>query len=70
MKKRMAALLILALFLAPAPASPDATGPEEPPPPQQAAGGAGGGGPEEGFEDFVPTEELPADSVISFPVDI
>ena len=70
MKKRMAALLTLALFLAPAPAAPDAAGPAEPPLPRQAGAGAGGGGSEEGFEDFVPTEELPADSVISFPVDI
>jgi len=61
MKPRIAALLVLALFLSPTPVSPDVGGSEAPPPQDESRGA---------FEDFVPTEELPADSEISFPVDI
>jgi hypothetical protein len=70
MKRRIAALLVLALFLSPTAVSPEAGASEEARPQSESAATPGGGGEAEVLEDFVPTEELPADSVISFPVDI
>jgi hypothetical protein len=40
------------------------------PPASIAAPDNGGGAPEGELEEFVPSEELPADSAVAFPVDI
>jgi len=66
--KVLSSLLFLALLLA-TPAGPGAAQTRETP----AAGegpAASASSEEEALEEFVPTEEVPADSAISFPVDI
>jgi hypothetical protein len=70
MKPRIAALLALTLFLSPTPVSPDVGASEAAAPQSESREARGGGGGGETLEEFVPTEELPADSEISFPVDI
>lgn len=61
MKTRLFAIVVLALLATPSGSGSD---PEEPEKSEQDKAW------EQEMEDFIPSEEVPADSAISFPVDI
>ena len=68
--KVLSMLLFLALLLA-TPAGPDAAQtPEQPAAEESEAATAAAAAEEEALKEFVPSEEVSADSAISFPVDI
>jgi hypothetical protein len=62
--KILTALLFVVVLTA-TPAGPRPPDPEEPAPQEDPTAAI-----QEELEEFVPTEEVPADSAISFPVDI
>ena len=68
MKFLLGSMLVLAVLSTPAPLSPDgeASGATAEP----GAGETAAETSSEPLEDFIPSEEVPADSAISFPVDI
>jgi hypothetical protein len=68
MKILFGSMLVLAVLSTPAPLSPDGDGSAataEPAEDETATESSA-----EPLEDFIPSEEVPADSAISFPVDI